>query len=135
MVFTGASSRMGAVYHLAIHPLQSDDAKLSRLSEESWSLVKHIRTTIPRGTSIYAMDGALAYWLHEYDFKQGYPLKLSDLKDFDYFITAASGESVYRFYDASDNDVLRALGDMETLPEIYRQNKTVAVYHVGPVEP
>jgi len=135
MVFTGMSSRLGAVYHLAVHPLQSDDAKLSRLSEDSWSLVKHIRTMIEPGASIYAMDGALAYWLHKYHFKQGYPLTLADLKGFDYFITSASGESVYRFYNALDNEVLGALGNTEKLPEIYRHNETVAVYHVGPVGP
>ncbi len=137
LVLSGAwaSGRLGAVYHLAVHPLQSDDGKLSRLSRDSWSLVKHIRATIEPGASIYAMDGALAYWLHAYDFRQGYPFALADLKDFDYFITAAAGESVYRFYDAHKNEVLRALGDAETLPEIYRHNETVAVYHVGPVEP
>ena len=135
LVLTGVSSRLGAVYHLAIHPLQSDDGKLSRLSEDSWFLAKHIRATIEPGASIYAMDGALAYWLHAYDFRQGYPFALADLKDFDYFITAAAGESVYRFYDAHKNEVLRALGDAETLPEIYRHNETVVVYHVGPVEP
>jgi hypothetical protein len=135
MVLTGTSSRMGAVYHLIIHPLQSDDAKLSRLSGESWSLAKHIRATIEPGASIYAMDGALAYWLHEYDFRQGYPMVLADLKDIDYVITADSGESVYDFYDAGNNEVLRALGDVEILPEFYRHNETVAVYHVGPVEP
>ncbi|MDP6793666.1 MAG: glycosyltransferase family 39 protein [Anaerolineales bacterium] len=134
MVFTGTSSRLGAVYHLAVHPLQSDDAKLSRLSEDSWSLVKHIRATIEPGASILAMDGALAYWLHKYHFKQGYPFTLADLQGYDYFITSASGESVYRFYDALDNEVLGALGNTEHLPEIYRHNKTVAVYHVGPVE-
>ena len=137
LVLSGAwaSGRLGAVYHLAVHPLQSDDGKLSRLSRDSWSLVKHIRATIEPGASIYAMDGALAYWLHAYDFRQGYPFALADLQDFDYFITAATGESVYRFYDARENEVLRALGDAETLPEIYRHNETVAVYHVGPVEP
>ncbi len=135
LVLTGVSSRLGAVYHLAIHPLQSDDGKLSRLSEDSWFLAKHIRATIEPGASIYAMDGSLAYWLHAYDFRQGYPFALADLKDFDYFITAAAGESVYRFYDAHKNEVLRALGDAETLPEIYRHNETVVVYHVGPVEP
>jgi hypothetical protein len=80
------------------------------------------------------MDGALAYWLHKYHFKQGYPFTLADLQGYDYFITSASGESVYRFYDALDNEVLGALGNTEHLPEIYRHNKTVAVYHVGPVE-
>ncbi len=135
MVLTGMSSRLGAVYHLAAQPLQSDDAKLSRLSGESWSLAKHIRATIEKGASIYAMDGALAYWLHEYDFRQGYPFMLADLKDIDYFVTAANGESVYRFYDAHDNEVLRALGDAETLPEIYRHNESVSIYHVGPIEP
>jgi len=132
---TWASGRLGAVYHLAVHPLQSDDAKLSRLSEDSWSLVKQIRARIEPGASIYAMDGSLAYWLHAYDFRQGYPFALADLKDFDYFITAAAGEPVYRFYDARENEVLRALGNAETLPEIYRHNEMVVVYHVGPVEP
>ena len=59
----------------------------------------------------------------------------ADLKDIDYVITADSGESVYDFYDAGNNEVLRALGDVEILPEFYRHNETVAVYHVGPVEP
>ena len=134
MVLTGTSGRLGAIYHLVTNPLQSDDTKLSRLSGESWSLAKYIHTTIETGASIYAMDGALAYWLHEYDFRQGYPFELADLKDTDYFITAASGESVYRFYNAQDNEVLGALGDEETLPEVYRHNESVSIYHVGPID-
>ena len=135
MVFTGTANRMGAVYHLIVHPLHSDDIKLSRLSPDLWSLTKYIRATIEPGSTIYAMDGALAYWLREYDFRQGYPFMLKDLRDADYFITAASGESVYRFYNANDNEVSQALGDAKILPEIYRHNATVSVYHVGPLEP
>ena len=69
-VLLGSYKRIGAVYHLIIHPLQNDDAKLTRLSPESWSLVKHIRETIDPGSRLYVMDGTLAYWLHEYELLQ-----------------------------------------------------------------
>ena len=130
LVFLGSYKRIGAVYHLAMHPLQSDDAKLTRISPEAWSLVKHIRATIKPGSRLYVMDGTLAYWLDEYELLQGYPTYLDDLQGNDYFVTAPAGKSVYRFYGTTDNEVLRALGENSILPEVYRHNEEISIYKV-----
>ena len=121
---------MGAVYHLVIHPFQTDDAKLTRLVPEEWTLVKHIRETIEPGSHILVMDGTLAYWLHEYQLHQGYPTYLNDLQGYDYFVTSAAGGDVYRFYGTNKNEVMQNLGEQEILPEVYRHNESIAVYQI-----
>jgi 4-amino-4-deoxy-L-arabinose transferase-like glycosyltransferase len=130
LVFLGSYKRMGAVYHLVIHPFQTDDAKLTRLVPEEWTLVKHIRETIEPGSHILVMDGTLAYWLHEYQLHQGYPTYLNDLQGYDYFVTSAAGGDVYRFYGTNKNEVMQNLGEQEILPEVYRHNESIAVYQI-----
>ena len=134
LVFSGSFSRLGAVYNLMIHPLQTDDEKLARLSGESWSLIKHIRGTIQPGSRIYAMDGALAYWLHEYEFKQGYPFILDDLRGYEYLITSPTGDLVYKFYDTTKNEVVSNLGDTDILPMFYQHTNKIVIYQISNLE-
>ena len=130
LVFSGSFSRLGAVYNLILHPLQTDDEKLERLSGESWSLVKNIQDTIHPGSKIYAMDGALAYWLHEYEFKQGYPFILDDLRGYEYLITSPTGDLVYKFYDDTKNEVVSHLGNPDMLPIFYQHTDKTVVYQI-----
>lgn len=131
LVFLGSYKRIGAVYHLFLHPLQNDDAKLTRLSPDSWALVKHIRATIEPGSWLYVMDGTLAYWLHEYELRQGYPTYLADLDGYDYFVTAPASRSVYSFYGTTENEVVQSLGDQSFLPEVYRHSDAIAIFQVN----
>ena len=134
LVLSGSVGRLGAVYNLMIHPLQTDDEKLERLSAESWALVKHIRSIIQPGSKIYAMDGALAYWLHDYEFKQGYPFVLNDLLGHEYLVTSPTADLVYEFYDITNNEVVRSLGDIDVLPLFYQHTDKIAVYQIGELE-
>jgi len=134
LVLSGSVGRLGAVYNLMIHPLQTDDEKLERLSAESWALVKHIRSIIKPGSKIYAMDGALAYWLHDYEFKQGYPFVLNDLLGYEYLVTSPTAHLVYEFYDTTNNKVVRSLGDIDVLPLFYQHTDKIAIYQIGELE-
>lgn len=134
LVLSGSVGRLGAVYNLMIHPLQTDDEKLARLSTESWSLVKHIRDTIQPGSKIYAMDGALAYWLHDYEFKQGYPFVLDDLRGYEYLVTSPTADLVYEFYDTTNNEIISSLGDIDILPLFYQHTDKIAIYQIGELE-
>ena len=131
LVFLGSYKRMGAVYHLIMHPFQTDDVKLTRLNPEAWTLVKHIKATIEPGSRLYVMDGTLAYWLHEYELSQGYPTYLDDLHGYDYFVTAQAGSSVYHFHGTTENEVQHSLGKSGVLPEVYRYNEGISIYQVS----
>ncbi len=120
LLYFGAENRLGAVYYLITDPLQSDSAKLTRLSSEAWPTAEYIRSNLPPGTSIYAMDGALAYWLYDYDFQQGYPSTLATLEDYDYFIVASWSDWVYTGLNNPDNEVVQALDDNTRFTEVYR---------------
>ena len=134
LVLSGSVGRLGAVYNLIIHPLQTDDEKLQRLSAESWTLVKHIRSTIQPGSKIYAIDGALAYWLHDYEFKQGYPFVLSDLLGYEYLVTSPTADLVYEFYDTTNNEVVSSLGNTNILPLFYQHTDNIAIYKIGEIK-
>ena len=127
----GAYGRLGAVYHLALHPLQSDADKLARLSPGLWPLAQRMRATLPAGSRLYTMEGALAYWLPEYPYQYGFPVALADLRGFDYLVVTPIGKSVYAFGGTLDNEVLRALGDPALLPLQFEQVDGAAVYAVG----
>lgn len=127
----GAYGRLGAVYHLALHPLQSDSDKLARLSPGLWPLAQRMRATLPAGSRLYTMEGALAYWLPEYPYQYGFPVALADLRGFDYLVVTPIGKSVYAFGGTLDNEVLRALGDPALLPLQFEQVDGAAVYAVG----
>lgn len=127
----GAYGRLGAVYHLALHPLQSDADKLARLSPGLWPLAQRMRATLPAGSRLYTMEGALAYWLPEYPYQYGFPVALADLRGFDYLVVSPIGESVYAFGGTLNNEVLSALGDPALLPLQFEQADGSAVYAVG----
>jgi hypothetical protein len=119
------------VYHLALHPLQSDADKLARLSPGLWPLAQRMRATLPAGSRLYTMEGALAYWLPEYPYQYGFPVALGDLRGFDYLVVSPIGESVYAFGGTLNNEVLSALGDPALLPLQFAQADGSAVYAVG----
>lgn len=131
LVGYGAFGRMGAVYHLLREPLQSDDAKLARLSPELWDLANEIRRVAPTGSRLYVMDGALAYWLSsDYELQQGYPVRLDDLQGYDFLVTSPVGGAVYAYWGESNNEVVQALGDPVLLREIYHPSGGAAIYQI-----
>jgi len=134
LVLFGSFNRIGAVYNLIVHPLQNDDDKLSRISTETWSLVQYIKTNIESNAKLYAMDGSLAYWLHDYQFKQGYPFHFDDIKDYDYLITSETGNLVYKFYDSTDNEVIKNLNNSNMFSTIHQHSADIIIYKIHNVE-
>ena len=80
------------------------------------------------------MDGALAYWLHDYEFKQGYPFVLDDLRGYEYLVTSPTADLVYEFYDTTNNEIISSLGDIDILPLFYQHTDKIAIYQISELE-
>lgn len=111
--------RMGAIYHLVTDPLQTDDVKLTRLAKDQWLVSKYIRDHLPPGSQLYVMDGALAYWLYDYDLQVGYPTQLDQLREYDYYVVAPWGASVLAALGQSADGLNQALSDPALFTQRY----------------
>jgi hypothetical protein len=103
--------RMGALYHLVTDPSQTDDVKLTRLAKDAWLMAKYVRDNVPPGSRLYVMDGALAYWLYDYELQVGYPTQADQLRDYDYYVAAPWGAGVLADLGQSAEELNRALSD------------------------
>lgn len=122
LVGLGIYPRLGAVYYLAADPAQSDDVKLTRRAGDQWLLAKHVTETIPAGAKLYVMDGALAYWLYDYELRVGYPTRLDELRGYDYFVAAPWGRDVLASLGQSSAEIDQALRDPSLFTELYRSS-------------
>jgi hypothetical protein len=129
LMFYGAYPRLGAVYHLLRDPLQSDDVKLTRLARDQWLLSKKMNEIAPRGSKVMTMDGALAYWLYDYQLDQGYPSRFDELRVYDYYITAPWGGVVHNALGRSD-DLALLLNDARYFAKLYDGGENWAIYEI-----
>ncbi|MBI5347754.1 MAG: glycosyltransferase family 39 protein [Chloroflexi bacterium] len=129
LMFYGAYPRLGAVYHLLRDPLQNDDVKLTRLARDQWLLSKKMIELAPRGAKVMTMDGALAYWLYDYQLDQGYPTRFDDLRSYDYFITAPWG-GVVQTALGHDDQVSNLLNDSKYFINLYDGGENWAIYQI-----
>ena len=129
LMFYGAYPRMGAVYHLLRDPLQSDDVKLTRLARDQWLLSKKTNEIAPRGSKVMTMDGALAYWLADYQLDQGYPTRFDELRPYDYYITAPWGSGVQTALGHNDQ-VSNLLNDSRYFIKLYDGGQNWSIYEI-----
>ena len=129
LMFYGAYPRLGAVYHLVRDPLQNDDVKLTRLARDQWLLSKKMNEIAPRGSKVMTMDGALAYWLYDYQLDQGYPTRFDELRVYDYYITAPWGGVVHNALGRSD-DLALLLNDARYFAKLYDGGENWAIYKI-----
>ena len=129
LMFYGAYPRLGAVYHLLRDPMQSDDVKLTRLARDQWQLSKKMIDLAPRGAKVMTMDGALAYWLYDYQLDQGYPTRFDQLRSYDYFITAPWG-GVVQTALGHDDQVSNLLNDSKYFIKLYNGGENWAIYQI-----
>ncbi len=119
LVGYGIYPRLGAAYHLVTDPLQSDDVKLTRLAGDRWLTAKYVRENVALGVRLFVMDGALAYWLHDYELQVGYPTRLDDLQGYDYYVTAPWGDKVLSALGNSAEALNRSLNDPGLFTKLY----------------
>ncbi len=129
LMFYGAYPRLGAVYHLVRDPLQSDDVKLTRLARDQWLLAKRMNEIAPRGSKVMTMDGALAYWLANYQLDQSYPTRFDELRSYDYYITAPWGGGVQTAL-GHDDQVSNLLNDSRYFIKLYDGGSNWAIYQI-----
>lgn len=129
LMFYGAYPRLGAVYHLLRDPLQNDDVKLTRLARDQWQLSKKMIELAPRGSKVMTMDGALAYWLYDYQLDQGYPTRFDDLRSYDYYVTAPWGGGVQTAL-GHDDQVSSLLNDSRYFIKLYDSGESWAIYQI-----
>lgn len=134
-IFIGVFNRLGAVYYLLTDPLQTNDAKLTRLARESWQVTRFIYDHYPPGTPVYATDGNLTYWLADYAFQQGYPTTLAALGPARVFIyNTRVAPVVYAGTGQADNEIealTASRSAANALREVFRASDLV-VFEVNP---
>ena len=75
------------------------------------------------------MDGALAYWLYDYQLAQGYPSRFDELRVYDYYITAPWGGVVHNALGRSD-DLALLLNDARYFAKLYDGGENWAIYKI-----
>src|SRR6185503_5366184 len=115
--------RMGALYHLVTEPGQTDEVKLTRLAKDQWLMASYVRHNVSPGARLYVMDGALAYWLYDYELQVGYPTRLEDLRKSDYYVTAPWGAEVLGKLGQSADALNDSLADPTLFTQRFRSSE------------
>jgi Dolichyl-phosphate-mannose-protein mannosyltransferase len=124
--------RMGAVYYLVSDPQQTDDTKLMRRAPDTWPMAKYIRENLPAGSTIYSMDGSLAYWLGDYTLDVGFPTRRDDLRGYDYYIVASWGSGVLSAIGANGDALMADLQDPALFTKLYTPaDTTLTLYSIN----
>jgi len=126
LVSTSLYPRLGAVYYLVTDPMQSDDVKLTRRATDHWLVVKQLREIALPGAKVFAVDGALAYWLYDYDLRIGFAVKAEELRDYDYYVDAQWRNKVFRALGNSTNDFNHSLDDPALFTKLYTSGSSEA---------
>ncbi|MBI3244047.1 MAG: glycosyltransferase family 39 protein [Chloroflexi bacterium] len=121
----GVYQRLGAVYYLVTDPMQSDDAKLSRLARGNWQIARYVRENIPPGAKIHVMDPALQYWLDGYQLSLGLPAQPEQFREDEYVVVMPAAEHIYQRMGQSWEIVREALKDPANFTEVYRSYDSI----------
>lgn len=96
LLLWGAQDRLGGVYRAVTQPFASEEDRIQRVRRDVFALAEYIRNNIdPDDSRIMVMDGALAYYLRDYDVTVSYPLRIADLEGYDYLVHSSSIYAVY----------------------------------------
>jgi hypothetical protein len=82
-------------------------------------MAKYIRETITPGSKIYTMDGAMSYWLYDYNLRIGFPTQLDDLRGYGYYVVAPFGDDILAAIDSNADAINAELDNPEFFTELY----------------
>jgi 4-amino-4-deoxy-L-arabinose transferase-like glycosyltransferase len=91
----GTEDRLGGVYRAITMPFASEEERVQHVRRDLYNLTRYIQDNISTDSRLMVMDGALQYYLLEYDITVAYPLTLADLNGYDYLVHSSSIFAVY----------------------------------------
>lgn len=118
-VGSAAQSGLGGLRRWWVAPTATYAERLYRAKGALYPTVEFLRDEVPTSARIVSMDGRLKYYLIDRSIAVSYPMTMTEVRQYDYFVVGSWWSSTYAGLGSPANDVTRALDDPHQLEPLY----------------
>lgn len=97
LLLRGGQDQLGGVYRAVTQPFAPEEERIQHVKGDLYNLARYIKQNIEPTSNnrLMIMDGALAFYLPEYNVTVAYPQTLAELEGYEYLVHSSSIYAVY----------------------------------------